>query len=133
MFYSEYQVYNEKYKQMGIQQFISLFKSHNQRKIERKQLHWGEEIEYTLFYFDPVKQKVQLANQGYDLIQEFNNIDDSEIHLHPEFGNWMVEAVPTDPYGCVEDLSQLLSCIDKISRRYYLYLNDVTFRRQILD
>lgn len=73
--------------------------------MERKNLHWGEEIEYVLFYFDTIAQRVQLANQGYDLIQEFNATDDSEIHLHPEFGNWMVEAVPTDPYGSIEDLN----------------------------
>jgi hypothetical protein len=54
MFYSEYKEYNGKYKKMGIQQFINLFKSHSERKIERKGLHWGEEIEYTLFYFDTV-------------------------------------------------------------------------------
>ena len=54
MFYSEYKKHNEKYKEVGIQQFLNLFKSHKGRRLEKKQLHWGEEIEYTLFYFDTI-------------------------------------------------------------------------------
>jgi hypothetical protein len=56
-------------------------------------------------------------------------MDDSEIHLHPEFGNWMVEAVPTEPYGAIDDLANLLSCIEKISRRY----NSIQFKSYYID
>jgi len=60
-----------------------------------KDLKWGEEMEYNLFYFDVYNQKVYLTNQGFKLIDEFNNVhQDQETHLQPEFGNWMVEAVP---------------------------------------
>ena len=38
----------------------------------------------------------------------------NEIELHPEFGNWMVEAVPTHPYGTYEDLADMLTCFEKI-------------------
>ena len=40
-----------------------------------------------------------------------------DFKLLPEFGNWMIEAVPTDPYGAYSDPDQLLSCAEKISRR----------------
>jgi hypothetical protein len=52
LFYSEYKNNVEEYKVQGLQQFINIFKSHAHRKLESKNLHWGEEIEYTLFYFD---------------------------------------------------------------------------------
>jgi hypothetical protein len=52
MFYSEYKDHCEKYKLMGIKQFINIYKAHKARQIKRQELHWGEEIEYTLFYFD---------------------------------------------------------------------------------
>jgi len=37
--------------------------------------------------------------------------------LLPEFGNWMIEAVPEAPYGNYQDPSQLLSCYEKIIKR----------------
>jgi hypothetical protein len=40
-----------------------------------------------------------------------------EIDLHPEFGNWMVEAVPSKPYGAYEDLDDLLTCFERIKKR----------------
>jgi hypothetical protein len=40
-----------------------------------------------------------------------------EIGLQPEFGNWMVEAVPSKPFNAPEDIENLLSCYDNISKR----------------
>ena len=40
-----------------------------------------------------------------------------DFKLLPEFGNWMIEAVPTDPYNSYHDPDQLLSCKVKISAR----------------
>ncbi len=39
------------------------------------------------------------------------------MHLQPEFGNWMVEAVPSRPYASVMDPEQILSCVGKLERR----------------
>ena len=32
----------------------------------------------------------------------------------PEFGSWMVEAVPSNPYNSILDPEVLLSCQDKL-------------------
>lgn len=40
----------------------------------------------------------------------------------PEFGGWMVEAVPSKPYASIVDAATLLSCEQKLHER-----------RQILD
>ena len=40
-----------------------------------------------------------------------------DFKLLPEFGNWMIEAVPIEPYGAYSDPTQLLLCKDKIANR----------------
>ena len=41
-------------------------------------------------------------------IEELSGIEKPDFKLMPEFGNWMIEAVPTDPYGAYSDPDQLL-------------------------
>jgi len=62
----------EKYKINGLLQFLHVYMSHKDRFIEKKDLHWGEEIEYSLYSIDQQSRRVQLANMGYSLIQGFN-------------------------------------------------------------
>ena len=40
-----------------------------------------------------------------------------DFKLMPEFGNWMIEAVPTDPYGSYMNADDLLACQSKIANR----------------
>jgi len=40
-----------------------------------------------------------------------------DFKLLPEFGNWMIEAVPAAGYGSCADPTQLLSCNKKINNR----------------
>ena len=81
-----------------------------------------------------------MACDGDDIISEFNTpssdvlssfdaemgpVEESKEELEPkpdfkllpEFGNWMIEAVPIEPYGAYSDPNQLLLCKDKISKR----------------
>ncbi len=121
MTYNEYRHLIEKYKQRGILEFLEIHAAHKDKHKERRDLHWGEEMEYNLFVFDEANNRVRLSNEAFDLLHEFNEEyqkqPDHEIDLHPEFGNWMVEAVPSRPYGAMEDLKDLLSCFGKIKRR----------------
>jgi hypothetical protein len=78
-------------------------------------LKWGEEMEYNLFYLDQAMEHLYLTNEGFKMIEEFNNFhQDEELHLQPEFGNWMIEAVPAKPYNSTEDISELLSSYTKL-------------------
>lgn len=57
-------------------------------------------------------------NDGFRLIHEFNEEHaGKDIHLQPEFGNWMVEAVPAEPYNSAEDADELLSSYKKLLKR----------------
>ena len=121
--YSQYKDKCEDYKIHGLNEFLTLFNKHKGVHKEVKDLRWGEEMEYNLYYFDVCAEKVYLTNQGFKMIEEFNEMhQDEELHLQPEFGNWMVEAVPARPYGSVEDLAELLSCHNKLAKRYFSFV-----------
>lgn len=58
-----------------------------------------------------------MSNQALELIDVFNNSELSAEHgiiLMPEFGGWMVEAVPKNPYVSIIDAQELLSCEGKL-------------------
>jgi hypothetical protein len=85
-------------------------------------LHWGEEIEYHLYSLDKKKNTAKLSCDASDILRDFNEIlesgvEDPGFKLLPEFGNWMIEAVPSVPYKNYADPNNLLSCFEKISTR----------------
>jgi glutamate--cysteine ligase catalytic subunit len=87
-------------------------------KKERQDLKWGEEIEYQLFKYDAPDQKRLHLGLVKDLIIDFNEKSGgSEILLHPEFGQWMVEAVPGTPYDSIENPQVVLSVKSKLANR----------------
>lgn len=130
MTYDEYKHLVNLYRAHGLLQFMKLYNVHKDRQIEAEDLHWGEEIEYKLYKFDTQNKRVRLSCDAHDIITDFNTqtqvfetfSDDEEsksfaeltgqekpdFKLLPEFGNWMIEAVPTDPYGAYSDPSELL-------------------------
>ena len=60
---------------------------------------------------------MRLGHVG-SMILDFNeNHKGNGITLHPEFGNWMVEAVPSEPYESTENPQVVLSVKSKISSR----------------
>jgi hypothetical protein len=52
MTYLEYKELIARYKKHGINQFLNIYLAHKDRQIKAENLHWGDEIEYTLFYFN---------------------------------------------------------------------------------
>ena len=116
--YSQYKAHIEQYKIKGLEDFIRLFQAHKNVKKEREDLKWGEEIEYALFKYDAPDQKRLHLGLVKDLIIDFNEKSGgSEILLHPEFGQWMVEAVPGTPYDSIENPQVVLSVKSKLSNR----------------
>ena len=123
--YSQYKDQIETYKKHGLMQFVSVYNSHKSRLIPLKDLKWGEEMEYQLYVFDEQNKSIKLSNRGPELIHKFNQsslASDHEINLMPEFGGWMIEAVPSKPYDSIIDAAQLLSCEQKLH-----------VRREVLD
>ena len=118
--YSEYKECIQKYKENGLVQFKSIYDAHKGRYIEQEDLHWGEEIEYVVFFYSP-EEKFKLYSDAFAHIEQFNSEHRGElIHLNPEFGNWMVEAVPSKPYGSPLKPSELLSAFELLRQRRQL-------------
>ena len=104
MTYNEYKDKIPKYKVHGLKQFVNLYNIHKDKKKDKKDLHWGEEIEYSIYHCDDHEQSVKLYCDAKTLIKKFNDEHKKkEIDLQPEFGNWMIEGVPAEPYSNVED------------------------------
>ena len=53
MTYSEYKDKIEVFKLHGIRQFLEIYNAHKENRIDKRHLHWGDEIEYSLYYFEP--------------------------------------------------------------------------------
>ena len=127
MTYDEYKHLINLYRAHGIMQFMKLYNVHKDRQIEPENLHWGEEIEYKLYKFDEENQRVFLSCDADEIMTDFarkaelydaddltaeeskafqeltDQIEKPDFKLLPEFGNWMIEAVPTDPYDSYLD------------------------------
>lgn len=90
------------------------------RFIPVEELKWGEEMEYMIYILaesENGKKRLYLSNRGPELIDKFNTSEfakDTGIVLMPEFGGWMIEAVPSEPYMSLVDPKILLSCEEKL-------------------
>jgi glutamate--cysteine ligase catalytic subunit len=118
--YNQYKSKIEQYKKHGLRQFVSIYKAHKSRSIPLKELKWGEEMEYQIYAQDQQEGTLALSNRGPELIQLFNSSKQggkSGIMLMPEFGAWMIEAVPSKPYDSLVDPAVLLSCESKLHLR----------------
>jgi hypothetical protein len=60
--YEQYKELIQKYKDRGILEFIELFNAHKDKKKERRDLHWGEELEYMLFHMYDDRSEAKLTN-----------------------------------------------------------------------
>lgn len=69
--YSEYKHLIHHYKMHGLKQFLSNYQVHKDRHIEEEELHWGEEVEYSVFYFTN-DGKALLFNDAFNHIEDFN-------------------------------------------------------------
>lgn len=103
-------------------QFVNLYNNHQNKQISPKNLHWGEEMEYHLYSFDADTKTVKLSCEAVAILAKYAEFTDAQkdeigFKLMPEFGRWMIEAVPANPYRAYSDPEVLLSCYDAISQR----------------
>ena len=80
-------------KKHGIIQFLLLYKKFKDSC--QSQVFWGDEIEFHLLSIDPKAKSAKLQiNTDY----LFNTLKPDDFNLQPEFGSWMIETVPNNPY-----------------------------------
>ncbi|KAF4525569.1 hypothetical protein B566_EDAN015058 [Ephemera danica] len=86
----------------GITQFINLY-----RRVRDRQgdvLKWGDEVEYVLVKFDHEKKTARVSLRAEEILgqlreKELENPDTVKSLWRPEYGAYMVEGTPGQPYG----------------------------------
>ncbi|XP_065844045.1 glutamate--cysteine ligase catalytic subunit-like [Oscarella lobularis] len=99
----------EHVKKSGIRQFLSIYRRRKDRKGDC--LKWGDEIEYTLVYFDHETKKARVFLDGskyLKLLQEDEKryTDSHPSTWKPEYGGYVIESTPGRPWVFVGDFSQ---------------------------
>lgn len=91
----------------GVTQFINHYM--RSKAIETPSFLWGDEIEYGVFRRIGSESHFDLSIRGAEIIADLAarepDISSGGCDWQPEYGSWMVEAVPRFPYsGYVSDL-----------------------------
>jgi glutamate--cysteine ligase catalytic subunit len=113
----------------GVNQFINHY--NRAKSIETPAFLWGDEIEYGVFKYDQESKTCDLSFRGKELRELLNEREDKHASFttgcvwQPEYGSWMVEAVPRDPYsGYLSDLFKVEENMSLRRKRLRMALYD---------
>jgi len=110
--FNESVAFHKHIKEHGVLQFLLLLKKFQDYKKNESELRWGDEIEYHLVNMDPQTKQPRLQlNSKYI----YENTHDDVFHVQPEYGEWMLEIVPTEPYKYSSNPKPI---IENFKRRY---------------
>ena len=105
--YEESKKIQENIKRQGVTQFLKLYKKNKNIKMSKcSDFRWGDEIEYQVINLDKEQNKVRIQTNNEYLFEE--NLDNEEFELHKEYGSWLVETIPSQPYNCWLTLNSLV-------------------------
>ncbi|EDO15462.1 hypothetical protein Kpol_463p12 [Vanderwaltozyma polyspora DSM 70294] len=95
--------YNDFIRINGIKHLLSVF--HNCSNRTNDPLLWGDEVEYMIvkFNYSDKTAKLDISNDNIlNLLNDeknyLNDCNERNIHFHPEYGRFMLEATPLSPY-----------------------------------
>lgn len=90
----------------GVAQFISMYTQ--LRDMESDELKWGDEIEYHIVHLDTARKEIRLSLRAPEVLDALREKEHSlgrrdgygeACSWHPEYGRWMIEGTPREPYG----------------------------------
>ncbi|CAF0977804.1 unnamed protein product [Adineta steineri] len=87
-------------KNHALNDLITILNKHRHRTNDA--FLWGDEIEYSLLRFDHKTKRVQLLLKADEILSKFNQLDSNElssIMFHAEDCNFVIEGIPSIPYG----------------------------------
>eukprot|EP00606_Chrysophyceae_sp_TOSAG23-5_P001247 GSChrysophyteH2.ASY1.ANO1.920.1 assembled CDS len=120
----------KKVRASGLQQFLNHY--NRCKKVQTPRFLWGDELEYGVFSKKGDSVMYDLTLRGHEIRAYLAALEDnthSEQTLGcswmPEYGAWMVEAVPAAPYnGYVQDLLLVEQSMQLRRQRLHMALND---------
>lgn len=100
--FSEIKKHADYIKRHGIIQFINTYNRVKNRTYDT--LKWGDEVEYQMVSMDHAKKSVKLLLKASDILpilqeEENQNPGKTQTAYRVEFGEYMVESSPGQPYG----------------------------------
>jgi glutamate--cysteine ligase catalytic subunit len=98
----------------GIQQFLNVYK--NKKDLKGMPFFWGEELEHQLIHVRD--RTVTLSLEGAEVMERLSARADNDAIWHPEYGSFMVESTPAQPYSL--SLESLNGVEHNIEARYDL-------------
>ena len=96
-------------KKQGIIQFLKVYqKNRNIKQTNCSDFRWGDEIEYQVINIDSNIKKAKIQTNIDYLFKEIGNSKNLTFELHKEYGGWMVETIPAEPFNCWLTLNDLV-------------------------
>lgn len=117
-------------RKSGVKQFLNHY--NRVKDIKSPKFFWGDELEYGIFQYNKNINSYDLSLQRGVEIQEYlEGIENNLLDLpagclwQPEYGSWMVETVPRNPYdGYVSTLLLVEKSMQLRRKRLHAALND---------
>uniref|UniRef100_A0A8C7XYD5 Glutamate--cysteine ligase n=1 Tax=Oryzias sinensis TaxID=183150 RepID=A0A8C7XYD5_9TELE len=100
--WEESKKYANHIRKHGIIQFVNIYNKVKER--QKDVLKWGDEVEYMLMELDDKDEKARLVLNGGEILDTLQdqgeNINPNHPTLwRPEYGSYMIEGTPGQPYG----------------------------------
>ncbi|CAM9994276.1 unnamed protein product, partial [Heterosigma akashiwo] len=117
--------YREYVRDHGLEQFLITWD--RVKNVFGDQLLYGDEVEYHIVKFDHENRTVKLSLRAPEILKSLQDLEEQTLQRaegvtwHPEYGRWMVEATPREPYtGYCADLGRVERNL-RLRRRRLLY------------
>ncbi|KAL4505198.1 hypothetical protein ABPG72_016265 [Tetrahymena utriculariae] len=130
--------YKDQIKRDGIIQFLNLYKKF--KNITYKEtiknivyekylpIHWGDEVEAHIVFLDKESKVPKIVPDIHYLFQRVQQDqqeepEDVNFKLVPEYGGWMIETTPSNPYYTINNLCAVPTNLSERSHKINSYLN----------
>ncbi|KAL4462626.1 hypothetical protein ABPG74_000456 [Tetrahymena malaccensis] len=130
--------HKDQIKRDGIIQFLNLYKKYKnvtyketlKSIVNEKYLpiHWGDEVEAHVVLLDKESKIPKIVPDTHYLFQRVQQDQQEEpedvtFKLVPEYGGWMIETTPSNPYYTINNLCAVPSSLSERSHKINSYLN----------
>ena len=124
--YNESKQHLENVKKDGIAQLISLLKKYGHWDLEKDQLkekiiqgvdpiYWGDELEAHVIQLDRANKRVRIVVDLEEVYKTVNGLEGDEVSFKivPEYGAWMIETTPKEPYFTLNNLEPVFVSLEE--------------------
>ena len=93
-------------KEHAIIQFLNLFKKFGHIQNKDDTFYWGDELEYQIVNIDKISGCPRI---DLDIDNIFKNFISETVSIQFEYGRWMVETIPKNPYTTLDNPGPILA------------------------